>query len=1033
MRAIGGYIQQLWQRGGPFHGDEARPNARVTVQLPWNDGLPFPEYIVRPTSDNIGTYAKRGAPLRWFQKGDNSQVEVGLPNVASIDIDRSIDNGAGTCHLTLLNQKMDPIGESTTADQLGQPGYYTFDHGANVVAQRRWGHQLNPFYGLLFPNSILRTYQGFGGSDKTLTEAVTDGNLILTGVWIIDKVAIGADGKLQIDCRDPMKLLIDQMIYTPPIPKSGDLNYPLTYRRWILEYSDVKASDKRTTELVPGDKNTAYSDSSSDRWYSYDADIHGHHPLDATDGNPNTWWLGEGNSAPERSFAVNWIEYNCGEDINSVYINPWAGGYQVFVSVMEHGEWQGTNSVFYDYHPLIGTQPTVVNTGADIPYVFTAGVPWETAQEYVLDRAYSADKVRLTFRNLVRTEFGPWLYRAGIREVKLRASGNGIVVSTSVPAIAFGAAPDYAGAGYWTVTENDQVDTFGDAQEFPYQPSSVDAVGLNSSFSNTIRAKRDGTGYWVLDNNGHVRAHGSAVHYGDFRTIHEVVVDPQLRDPAFELAITNTENGYWITRNDGRVYAFGDAENYVSSISMAPGVMLATADGHPTAMGLWLCDQAGIVHAYGAAVHLGDATLPTKVTALRSTTTGDGYWVMCTDSSVQAFGDAWVWPDPNPFDAPTSWTDTYWDLIPSPDDLGYGVLKGTGEIFPRGTFNWFGGPIPGHQAQHRKPGNYLDYSDVIADLALWAGFLLYEEVAPNARPSVWGSIESTGAYSDDDLPLDMFDKKPFIDAMNQIKEIVGYLLYVDDDGSLIFTSPNWWAPGNFDENGFRVNVIPEIDETIQLLSYTAQVDDQSLVSEILISSEDPDQAEVGTVAIRLVPLTAKGLRGISKPFMWINGAFQKKEEMTVMAELIALHTWFQQRLGNVSCVANPCIQVNDQVRIWERISGETYIHYVRGVSTSQDLQGGSYTMTLTTNWLGDKDVWAITDQSGFTPTIVDGSTYPGTPILVTSPSFGLTDATWAVVSKNQNTANNVTLGQEQPVVTTMAQGDPPDADGAANP
>ena len=86
-----------------------------------------------------------------------------------------------------------------------------------------------------------------------------------------------------------------------------------------------------------------------------------------------------------------------------------------------------------------------------------------------------------------------------------------------------------------------------------------------------------------------------------------------------------------------------------------------------------------------------------------------------------------------------------------------------------------------------------------------------------------------------------------------------------------------------------------------------------------------------------------------------------------MAELVAMHVMFSMRTGQVTCPANPLLDIDDQVRLWERVTGDTFIHYVRGISTHQDLVQGSYTMTLTTNWLGDRDNWAIrrgTDHPG---------------------------------------------------------------------
>jgi cell division ATPase FtsA len=119
------------------------------------------------------------------------------------------------------------------------------------------------------------------------------------------------------------------------------------------------------------------------------------------------------------------------------------------------------------------------------------------------------------------------------------------------------------------------------------------------------------------------------------------------------------------------------------------------------------------------------------------------------------------------------------------------------------------------------------------------------------------------------------------------------------------------------------------------------------------------------------------MKGMVRPFMWINQHFggaatngeagasaqQAANEVRILAELVALHIWFRQRVGNVTCVANPAIQLDDQVRIYERQTGETYIHYVRGINTTHDLDAGTYTMTLTTHWMGTAENWAVTREN----------------------------------------------------------------------
>jgi hypothetical protein len=91
-----------------------------------------------------------------------------------------------------------------------------------------------------------------------------------------------------------------------------------------------------------------------------------------------------------------------------------------------------------------------------------------------------------------------------------------------------------------------------------------------------------------------------------------------------------------------------------------------------------------------------------------------------------------------------------------------------------------------------------------------------------------------------------------------------------------------------------------------------------------------------------------------------------------MAELINLQIWFNQRIGSIAMVGNPNIGMNDQIRVVERNTSETYIHYVRGVSSSMDLDTGSYTMNLSTNRLGDDSNWVIT-TGGDVQTIKEGT------------------------------------------------------------
>lgn len=73
-----------------------------------------------------------------------------------------------------------------------------------------------------------------------------------------------------------------------------------------------------------------------------------------------------------------------------------------------------------------------------------------------------------------------------------------------------------------------------------------------------------------------------------------------------------------------------------------------------------------------------------------------------------------------------------------------------------------------------------------------------------------------------------------------------------------------------------------------------------------------------------------------------------------MADLITLRQLFTYRTDKVTIPGNPAIQVDDQVRIYERQTEEGFLHYVTEMSMTWSLETGKYTYDLSTHWLGDK-------------------------------------------------------------------------------
>lgn len=968
-------ISAIWDRGGPYAGVEGRPNAYVTVQMPWGGADPYvvdgdEDHVIHPTS-TAGGGTKTGEVLRWFQKADNSQNERRLPNVLRISIDRSIDNDAATCSIEMSNQWMrnnnDP--SSATTPTVGTPGYFTPSHGATMEAAARWGHQANDWAGVLVPNAMIRTYQGYGGYDKPLEEALEDGNVVLTGVWLVDSVDVRTDGRLNISCRDMMKLLINQQLYPPLVPAD---KYPLQYYRYVIEMRDIEAGASARFEY--GDVRTIFHDSSVDRRFpghiaTGGAEVGGWKASMTLDSNLMTFAISTGYDSP--TGACDWWEYEVGEYANAVWVYPWAGNYTAYISVMENDLWQGT-----EYVPASAY-------GASIPYVLRTSIPWEAAVEILLPRLYNAQYVRISLMNHQLTGFPTTPYYAGIRQFRVKTSEGGLAkYHTEVrrpityAADAYRDPEDPAVFGYMTVSTRHAVDIFGDMIEF--EQSGGHGVCNHDNHGCAVKPQNDG--YWILCQAGHITAYGSAEHYGEPFGEYDNLQNNRTSG----LISTPSGNGYWVVGWDGRIFAYGDATPYADQ-SRPSGEFFHAAQGHLTEHGLWLLATNGAVFTRGAAQHYGnwsksavtntgqEDNLSEIAIDIRPTLENDGYWILSTGGRVDAKGAAEHYGEVGtPVENHDSY-ERYYNLLPSPTNDAYLIQRGDGRLFQfgssSGTTIQFGGPTPGSQGQLRRQGNYLDYSDIIKELALWSGFLLFDPATPlNQFPPVYGNIESTGAYSPEPLPDSLFDKRPVLDAMTEIKEVVGYILFVDDFGALRFESPNWWGIGNVDEQGHRSSFIPEIDERVNLVSYGTSTNDDALRSTIIISSEDPDDAGDTTITTVLRPQTADGLKGLLVPAMWVNGWFQDAREQRIMADLIALHIWFQQRTGQISAVANPCIQVNDQIRVYERVTSEVFIHYVRGMSTSQDLESGQYVMNITTNWLGTPEEggdWVITANSAY--------------------------------------------------------------------
>lgn len=89
-----------------------------------------------------------------------------------------------------------------------------------------------------------------------------------------------------------------------------------------------------------------------------------------------------------------------------------------------------------------------------------------------------------------------------------------------------------------------------------------------------------------------------------------------------------------------------------------------------------------------------------------------------------------------------------------------------------------------------------------------------------------------------------------------------------------------------------------------------------------------------------------------------------------MADMIALRQLFTYRTDSATIPGYPRIQIDDQILLTEEVTGEGYLHYVTGISSTNDLETGAWKYELDTHWLGSdpEGEWAFDPDLSFAPT-----------------------------------------------------------------
>jgi hypothetical protein len=185
-------------------------------------------------------------------------------------------------------------------------------------------------------------------------------------------------------------------------------------------------------------------------------------------------------------------------------------------------------------------------------------------------------------------------------------------------------------AGYLMLGANGTVYPFGDSPKlgsavYPSWSGGVRAVA--------IAVRLNGTGYWVVDNQGGVRAFGASKFFGQ---------RPRLNfgESVSTISGTPSGNGYWLFTNRGRAVPYGDARFFGDKNGQHLNGPIIASSATPTGKGYFMVASDGGVFTFGdARFHgsTGNMRLNKPVVGLSPTPDNRGYWLVASDGGVFAF------------------------------------------------------------------------------------------------------------------------------------------------------------------------------------------------------------------------------------------------------------------------------------------------------------------------------------------------------------------------------------------------------------
>lgn len=1021
MREVPGSLDALW-KSGRFIG-ENKPTARVTLQVP-RMGLAH-------------TPRNRYASIVF----GSTNLPVELPNVRSVSWDRDVDQDVAGGSIEFFN----------ATNLLPDRGYYTPNRGDSAY-HARWGLEGNEWQGLLVPDMVLRTYEGYGTDGSECP--CHDTKLYQSGTWLIDEVEFTSHGIIRCTVRDLGRVLLDQLMMPPVVP---DAFLPLAFD-----------AVPKTSGFHPP---TVVTQNFEEDWDG---------PTDpptvtggsAGDSTVTLTWDPPPPVAPAESLPP---EYAGGAN----YEVPTLGYFTHFAAsdkwyrVTGPGQKAGVEYLYGD--PTVTDDENIIGPITDTIVNFFGGpggierytpryevVGYRLYRNGVVQGYYLTDEdTTVTVKHVGNGRVSYWELAAvwqelntGRREVGLRTPAVWYQPSKpgSIKTDLFSLVADENNGvpadGWltWTYEGDGAAATWhillyragenGVVYEQPFTSSA--APGTVATFDT---GRTDLTNWNILIYAENAAGVGQGVFLlredapGYLLGTPVVSSPPQEAPPAAGRAAFTTPEGETVPVNEGPLSATLAATSdtvWIQPDTKRPHPASNVLDGNRETY--W---QSLGVDPNTAAEWI-ELAIPTQmVTAVRVSPKFSGYkvWVSVM---VDGVWQAWDAGEDIPYDPARPITHNGANIpfveqavlndgereyvirlrqpVAAVDRVRFtfsNPVKDAGNVWRMyireiGVLGEAGASerrVPTPTAQKTSddtgstlknahvttgagdhPGTYEDYTDIVKLLCAWGGFhwsdnarsyccdgsstehsfgLAPYGLGPKFDPilglnsgRVWGDFEESGVAGVVKLGAETWDKKPLMEGIAYVRDILGFLFHVDEEGGVVWRAPNIYTVGNYILNRAQkpqhTTQVPVIDEQQTLIDLSATLTSRNLREHILVAAPD---GSAGAYVGGSIP-NYIGLRRVAG---WTDRNFASDEECQLMADMIALRQLFTYRTDSVTIPGYPKLQINDQVRIYEQVTGEVYLHYIKGISSSLNVETGEWTYTLSTHWLGERpfDRWAF--------------------------------------------------------------------------